>query len=395
MQKPAVTYAAGFCITPGPCFGTIGLVMRAVGDSILARKQGGALLREKRMINGSGKQQWPRHLLIIGVILAALYGNSYQQFRHFDPTDPRGASDGLDYMKMSHGDWEVKATRRYRFIVPTLASWLQPAIGKVIKDPMNRDILSFYLVNLVFMAGAAWLFYLLLRAYEFPWAVALIGVLFFCFSRITVLSTGTPLVDSVYYLAIVFTLLCIYTRRWNELALAMPLLVLSKETIVPFLVLALVAGKGARIKLSAGLAVGFGLTAWTRYLIKAQVPPDTEYPGSFVEVVTSHVETMHMSLLRLISPTGWHDIQNGFSFVLALAVIGGWIQWKLAPSERRGMPPLFLLVIPLAFFYALLSSNLGRMFFAASFVIIPYALVALERVMGSFEEKPVREVEFE
>ena len=347
------------------------------------------------MTNYSGKQLWRRHVVIIAVILAALYGNSYQQFRHFDPTDPRGASDGLDYMKMSHGDWEVKATRRYRFIVPTLASWLQPEIGRVVKDPMNRDILSFYLVNFLFMAGAAWLFYLLLRAYEFPWAVALIGVLFFCFSRITALSTGTPLVDSVYYLAIVFTLLCTYTRRWNELALAMPLLALSKETIFPFLALALFAGKGARMKLSAGLAIGFGLTAWTRHLIKTQVPLDTEYPASFAVVVTSHVESMHSSLLRLISPTGWHDIQNGFSLVLVLAVIGGWIQWKLPASERRRMPPLFLLVVPLALFYALLSSNLGRMFFAASFVIIPYALVALEYVMGSLEEPPIRDVEFE
>jgi uncharacterized membrane protein len=88
-----------------------------------------------------------------------------------------------------------------------------------------------------------------------------------------------------------------------------------------------------------------------------------------------------------------HDLQNGYALLLVLAIIGWWLHRKAGPAARHEIPPAFLLVIPLTLVYVLISMNLGRMLFAACFVVIPYALVAIDYVMenrGIRVEEPVR-----
>ena len=340
------------------------------------------------------KSRLCQHLIILAVLISALYGSSYQQFRHFDRTDPRGANDSASYLEMSHGNYDVRSDHRYRFIVPALAGALQPLIGNVVQDPIERDNLSFYVVNFGFMAAAGWLFYQLLIAYGFSWQLALIGLLFFCCNRIAAFSTGTPMVDSAYYFAIVFTLFCVQQKHKTALALAMPLLVLTKETTFPFLVLGwalLRKRERALDPLDIGLAAAVAAIAASRHFIGGLAT--SEGANLFEIVLHRNLLQIPETLAHLFSLSGLHDLQTGYALLFVLAIIGWWLHRKEGPAVRHEIPPAFLLVIPLTLVYVLISMNLGRMLFAACFVVIPYALVAIDYVMenrGIRVEEPVR-----
>ena len=56
--------------------------------------------------------------------------------------------------------------------------------------------------------------------------------------------------------------------------------------------------------------------------------------------------------------------------------------YKNRGAQKIEIPAFLIAILPLVFCYALLSGNLGRMFFAAFPVIIPYALVGMRSLLG-------------
>ena len=178
--------------------------------------------------------------LLVLVVAATLYGTSYQQFRHFDWTDSRGASDAASYARMAQGDYDVDPVHAYRPVVP----WLAGSIRSVLPNhgagrPDELDKLSFYIVNFVFILIAALLLFAILRELRFDLPMSGFGVGIFLTSRATVTVTGIPLVDSYYFAGLAALVwLCL---RPSRLALACipPLVVLSKESIYPLALLPL------------------------------------------------------------------------------------------------------------------------------------------------------------
>ena len=83
--------------------------------------------------------------MILGILAASIYGTTYQQFRYFDLSDPRGANDSVSYIRMSHGDYQVTPVHRYRFMAPALAGALRPLIQTSVRDPGEQDKVSFYI----------------------------------------------------------------------------------------------------------------------------------------------------------------------------------------------------------------------------------------------------------
>ena len=143
-----------------------------------------------------------KYWLVIGTIVAVLYGVSYQLFRHFDTEDRRGLSASISYIAMSEGNFEVTSTHRHRFIVPWLAGQIKPILQLFISNPVERDKLAFYVVNFLIVGLTALLLYLILEKLGFNGALCLLGIVFFLCSRTTVYTVGAPLVDSIYYFAI-------------------------------------------------------------------------------------------------------------------------------------------------------------------------------------------------
>ena len=317
-------------------------------------------------------------LVVVGLIAAAvLYGASYQQFKHFDLDDPRGFSDARNYIEMSHGNYQVSIKHRHRFLIPVAAGVVNRALTPLTPDPLLRDRLAFYIVNFAVIWATALLLFLVLERLGLAWPLSLLGMAAFLSSRFTVASAALPLVDSGYFLAIAVITWLTLEGRFLALASIMPLLVLTKETIFPFVLLPFIERSMRKPALAVSVAASFGLVAFARGRILAMSPGEAGRIGNdgFGDVVMERIAAIPATIAHLFSPAGLHDLQSGFSFFLVFAVLGFWVNHK----SRRYEIPAFLLGMPvIAAGFAILNGNLGVMLFAAFVPIVAYALIFIE-----------------
>jgi len=134
-----------------------------------------------------------------------------------------------------------------------------------------------------------------------------------------VLVTATPLVDAAYFFAVAILLYLTVAKKYRTFAAILPVLILSKETILPFLALPLLT-----------------------------------------------------------------DMRKLGAFWLALAAAAG--AWLNPRHRYHVIPRVVVAVIPIGLGYALISGNLGRMFFVAFPAVIAYALVSIDHVSRRYSE---------
>lgn len=316
------------------------------------------------------------YLLVLAFSAAILYGSSYQQFRYLNLDNPGGASDGVAYVEMSEGKLaDAESQVRYRWITPAAARLVRDFLGAGFADPQEAIKLSFFLVNFCFSIATCLVFFALLRAIGLPIPYALLGVCSFASSRITVLVTATPLVDAAYLLAVLLILYLTMTRRAMLLAFWLPVAVLTKETVLPFLLLPMLTELRMSRAYWASLCASLAAFNLNRFVV------DGMYPNAvptLAATVGDHVAEMPANLASLFTWRGLHDLQNGFSLLLLLAVLGA-----LANRRRKiyAIPGVLLAAIPLGFLYGLMSGTLGRMFFTAFPVVIAYAMIYIEQMV--------------
>jgi hypothetical protein len=325
-----------------------------------------------------------RRLVLVLLLTSTLYGASFQAFRTFDLLGPLAGPDVQSYRTMSHGDYDVFPVRRYRPIVPSLAAVVRVPLVPFVADPVRLDLLSFYVVNFAFALAAALLLYATHVALAFDWRLALLGSMLFVTSRVTVASVAAPLVDSLFFFSVAAIAWLTVTGRSTVLAFSMPLLALSKETLLPFLFLPLFNRETRSWKIAVSVVASITAMFALRAFIDSQVAtPQTYSLGDMVGLLAR--ANVPQSLTKLASSTGIYDLFNGFGFVALLALLG-WIE------ERRGkvrkLPHWLVLSVPVAFAYALVSFNLGRLFFAAYVPVIAYALLLVERVFQESRPHP-------
>jgi hypothetical protein len=317
-------------------------------------------------------------VVVFCLIAAALYGASYQQYRHFDYDDSRGLSDSHSYVAMAQGSWDVSPVRRFRFIIPVVAGFVCRLLNRC---DVNGLILIFYIINFSVIVATAMLFYELLRLLGFKGLLPIVGVLLFTSSRITVISTAAPMVDSLYCLSVVVVSYLLLERRFRLLLALFPCLVLAKETVIPLLFLPLICRefRGRRVWGLWAISFAVSLVTFnvTRSVIGLSPVAGTVLTGSFDRVVAAHLRQLLPNAARLLSPSGLHDFQNGFSLLLPMAAVGFYINNRHRAYE---IPSFAFALLLLAFGFELLSG--GRMFFCTAYVvIIPYALVLVAHIM--------------
>lgn len=320
-------------------------------------------------------------IVVILIIIASLYGSTYQQFRHFDIDQPKGASDAHSYIAMSHGDYNVKPIHRYRIIIPYMSGIILNGLNRVMHNESEAEKLSFYIVNFVVTCLTSFLLFLLFHHFDFRTEISLLGVLFFICSRITILSTATPLVDTLYYLSIVVLVYLIEKRRVTLLCIVLPVMMLSKETFMPFLFLPLVVSDFRKpvyyLSILISLLSFFGIR---EILLGALESGNNQ---SLIEIVFQHAKSVIANIGKSFTLSGIHDWQNGFSFLLALSVLG-----YLKTETKIQIPKYILLFIPIAIGFGLLSGNFGRMLFTAFIPIYCYALVFIQNSFVPISDQP-------
>ncbi len=328
-------------------------------------------------------------LLVVFIILGFNYGVSFQQFLHFDWTDPKGLSDSASYLAMSNGESDVASIHRYRIIIPFLADVVRDVIQPLLPAEKLHavDALSFYLVNYLITSLAGLVLYLFLLELKFKPERALLGVFIFLGSRITILSTGGPVVDSLYYLAIIVIVYFCLTQRSMLFSLLAPVLILTKETTVPFLFLPLFVKEMNRKLILLSLSVSFVILFWMRNAITTALPNIVKSDDPILTTIANHLfsglDNLAQSYFTL---TGWHDLFSPFTVFWLIAFFGAWLEFGKIETYYQ-IPRFLLWTIPIAFGFTVLSSNAGRMLHSLFPVVIPYALIGIDYVLFRKQEE--------
>lgn len=311
------------------------------------------------------------YALVLTVAIAVLYGSTYQSFRVFSLANPGGATDAIHYVKMAEGDLPAEPEiQHHRWLTPAAAALVRPVASVVVQDPELATRLAFYLVNFSFSLVACVTLFALLQVMGYSALLSLLGVCVFASGRVISLVTATPLVDAAYFCAIAVVSYLTVARKTLLLALVLPLLVLTKETIIPFLLVPLLTEMRRVPVLWAGMAA-----AAMTFVISWQGVAGHE--SVVVDTMRGHVGTLGQTVRHLFTPSGVHDVLSGFSLLLPLSGIGAWLN---ARHRYHDVPAAVVATVPIAIGLALLSGNTGRMLFAAFPAVIAYALIAVEHV---------------
>ena len=318
--------------------------------------------------------------LVVFIILGFNYSVSFQQFIHFDWVDPRGLGDSESYLAMSNGDSGIASIHRYRIIIPFLADCVRHVIQPFLSADLlhSIDALSFYLVNYLITSLAGFFLYLFLVELKFKPERSLLGVFIFLGSRITILSTGAPIADSLYYLSIIVILYCCLTQRSMLLSVLNPILILTKETTVPFLFLPFFVKAMNRKLILLSLSVSFIVLFWVRNSVTSILPNAVKTDDPILVTIQSHLlsgmENLSHSYLSL---AGWHGVFSPFSVFWVIAFFGAWLEFKKIDTYYQ-VPRFLFWIIPITFGFTVLSSNVGRMLHSLYPLVITYALIGID-----------------
>jgi hypothetical protein len=318
-----------------------------------------------------------RLLFILAFIISVLFGSSYQQFRHFDTTDTRGISDSVSYINMTKGEYDVTAVHRYRFAVPYLAREMNLLILSINPklDNKNESIrLSFYIINFIILTFSAYLLFLIFEFYKFNALTSLIGLSIFLSSRVVVYSAATPIVDSFYILSLTSIFYLMIRHKVLMLAIVLPILTISKETILPFLFLPLILSVFRHKIYYISIALSILVFVFSRKYIDLDLNILEQL--SLIEVVSSHFENLKNQALRLLTFKALFDFMHGFSLFLIFSLHGIYINYK---KKIYNLPnTIFIVIFLVSILFILLSGNFGRMLFTAYIPIIVYILISIE-----------------
>ena len=324
-------------------------------------------------------QRWLKYGVVYIFIIAALYGSTYQQFRHFDVTDPRGANDSGGYVRMSYGE-HLSGHKQFRIIVPRLAAVIRLVIVKFVPKSTNYasiDSLSFYIANFFFSSLAAFIFFLFLQNLGFSFFLMLLGIYMFCASRLVVLATGTPLVDSVFYLAIALLAFCIQRKNSILLVVCFPFMLLCREAMLIYVGVMICEKAFRKWHIFLAIVLGFilyNIIRWQIGFSQASIDAGIVKDPVFQSLIRHGADTF-VNLKRYLTLSGWHNLLCGFGPFIIFAVIGVVDHLK---GKKYEITFSLWLFIPISLAFTLLSSNFGRMFFPTFVIVIPLALIGVE-----------------
>ena len=340
-----------------------------------------------------GKDGFFYKTILALIFVSLIYSVSYQQHRHFKALDPRGLDDSKIYIKMSRGEKVYSHLHAYRFVIPKIVSFIRPIANNLPyrknfeEKNLYVDKTIFYIVNLIITTITTYVLFFYLRALGIPIIGSFLGTLIFITSRVTIYTVGATLVDSAQFLSVIIICYAIVKDKVRFLSLLNPLLIISKETIVPLLILPFFKKSFLKGYYYLSILLSFSILVTTRSIISRNLIniSDGEQVLNIFQVLTIHAQLSIQYFKNLFSVTGIHDlIFSTFSFFIFAAVMGFFINKK---SNYINIPYQIMLILPYSLFLVLLSGNYGRMFMISFPVIIPYASIFLIKFFPLSDKK--------
>lgn len=291
------------------------------------------------------------------------------------------------YLGLAQGEWNQSAVRRYRLIIPLLAGTLDgifhPILDRLQPWTFNGDFslsVCFLLVNAGLMSCVAWIIFKIGRLYPLNPMALTVLLLSFYSNRWTLEIAALPLIDSLYLIAIVTAL---YGRlSGNEAWLRFSIFLgpWAKESylfMLPFILLDERRLVYRRIPylLASGLLV-FGFRAVWDFL------NGYSWTASLAEDFSS-LQTLPESLHRLFSFHGLYELLS-VAGLWSLLMVYALLKHKktfLSLVSLKGTQ-VYWIYLPMVLVQALLSGDLGRMFYLAIPVVALVTGIAFQSIFG-------------
>jgi len=321
-------------------------------------------------------------LLLFLFCFAVLFGPAFAIFDTFN-YDIKALPDLYTYLGLAHFDFHQSPIRRYRIIVPLIASLIN-----FVSSPLTSRILpqsfpgpdfslgfSFLLVNCSLMSIYGILIFRLCKAYGVSTAAALVGVLSALTCRWASYIAGLPLVDSLYLAVCAAVLLGLKTQNRKMLIACIFVGPWAKESFVfiaPLIFFFSDISKKSQIiyfALSAALVFSFRYGLDLRYASSA---------GEVLKSDFSHLQNFAYSLKRLFSFHGIYELCSVLGIWALLFIMLYKKEVRLNLKAQTSLFFYFYLFIVLL--HALLSTELARMFYMASAVLAVWIALISEQL---------------
>jgi len=271
---------------------------------------------------------------------------------------------------MASGNYRVSKVHRGRIIIPVLVNKISAAIDA---NSLKSKATIFYFLNYGFILLTAFVLYDYLQLLGFNVNQSFIGVVLFLTSRVTVYTTAFPLVDSLYYLAIISILVFLIRGRYVYFLILFPISILAKETIIPFLFLPFLDKSSHNAKNVLLLICSLLLSFLVFYFIRSSVFSDYDQVILYT-VIIEHLRLLKLQIFKFFTLRGLNDVIHPFLLLLVLVPFG----LKKYKKQTSVKIPVYVWITPaIAFAFIFISGCMGRMLFASFPAFIPIILLAL------------------
>lgn len=313
------------------------------------------------------------------VYVGALCGGAYLGFEHFRLSDPRGASDAVDYVGMYDGHVS-QSVRRYRILVPLLARAVPVKLASHLGSDLERRPaqFAFLVVNSIQMLGAVAFLHAALRRLGFAWSEVVLGGVLFLTTPPAVAAAAVPMVDASTYLASAAVFWAIVVRSSAVLVAALVFGVFARE---PAVLIALSAWVSRRFRWYVPLgSAAFALGLWLVF----KVAYDRAYPYAFAArtLPTQHLGHVAAVLGQLAQSPLKHAVLllrsalMSYLGVGALALFGLPLRGQL-PAHIRALGPWIALSGLVG-----VGGNFDRLSYMGFPALLPFALLGVRRIAG-------------
>ena len=295
----------------------------------------------------------------------------------YSPDRLAGYTDTRDYVALHEGR-PVAGARGYRLLTPALAALVPEAPLRRLTTqrevrPEWLAAVRFSLVNAAFLVLTAAALQRLMLGLGFAFPAALLGTLLFFTAHPVVQSGSFPMVDAGSWCALAVGAMLVLERRALLLALAFAVGMFAKETLVLLLPLTVLAPTSWRERARLLAATVPGLAAYLAF--RFWISPDPAESYSRLSDLASH-PSMPLGWVASVgtSPARLVDLLASFGLLWVPAIAA--LRRRDTPAVLRRwalLVPILLALIVLAYW------NLGRVLFYAFPVVIPLAVLGLER----------------
>ncbi len=307
-----------------------------------------------------------KNVLVFLFCLAVVQGPAFSLMDNYNTTEN---PDCVTYINLAKLNFNENPIRKYRLIVPLVAGGLNATFGRLFKKmepstfPGDFPLsLSFFIINTIIICVSGVFLFRFCEAYNVGKLAALAGLLTMLTCRWTAYYAGLPLVDSLYFLICVITLVAIKEKNTKLTLAAIFVGPFIKEPfifLVPliFFFSHLPKGKLILYFVLSGLAVFSFRYGYDYYLGTSVITGIMKDAG--------HANDLLVNMRKIFTFHGIYDILSNIGFWIFVPLFA--IFWVPAyrASFFKKAEPYCICYLLCVFAQMIISGALERMFYLA------------------------------